>query len=163
MNKVTILCVEDEPEVRDAVLRDLEPFAGVFRIEAAEDVVEAREVLAECAADGDPVGMILCDHLLPGETGVDFLVELHADPDTASLRKVLITGQAGQEDTIRAVNEADLHHYIAKPWAPEQLQAVVRAQLTEYVLAEADDLLPFVSVLDGPRLLEAVSHRRSDR
>ena len=163
MNRVTILCVEDESEVRDAVIRDLECFAKVFRIEAAEDEDDARDVLKECDADGDPVGLVLCDHMLPGETGVDFLVELHANEDTAPIRKVLITGQAGQEDTIRAVNDADLHHYIAKPWTPEQLQGVVKEQLTEYVLEQADNLLPFVEALDAPRLMEAISHRRSDR
>ena len=41
MDKVVILCVEDESEVKDAVVRDLEVFASVFRIEAAEDVAEA--------------------------------------------------------------------------------------------------------------------------
>ena len=44
-----------------------------------------------------------------------------------------MTGQAGLEDTVRAVNEANLDHYIAKPWDAEALQAIVREQLTEYV------------------------------
>ncbi len=51
---------------------------------------------------------------------MDFLVELNGDPATRPIRKVLITGQAGLEDTIRAVNEADLDHYIAKPWTRRQ-------------------------------------------
>ena len=36
---------------------------------------------------------------------------------------------------------------------------VVREQLTDYVLAERGDLLPFVSVLDGERLLAEVAER----
>ena len=59
MNRVTILCIEDEPEVRDALVRDLEPFATVCRIEAAEDADDARQVLRECAAAGDPLGLVL--------------------------------------------------------------------------------------------------------
>ena len=159
MNRVTILCVEDEPEVRDALVRDLDPFAAAFRIEATEDADDARQVAQECLDDGDSIGLVLCDHLLPGTVGVDLLIELKANAATASARKVLVTGQAGLEDTVRAVNQADLDHYIAKPWTPQELHTVVRQQLTEYVIDEVDDVLPYVSVLDGPRLLEALKTR----
>lgn len=160
MNHIVILCLEDEPEVRDAVLRDLAPFAGEFRIEAAEDVDDARAVIRECENDDDRIGLVLCDHMMPGTRGVEFLVELANQPAHRDVRKVLITGQAGLEDTVRAVNEAHLHHYIAKPWKAEDLQNVVKEQLTEFVLATTDDLLPYVSVLDSQRLLEAVAKKR---
>lgn len=159
MNRVTILCVEDEPEVREALVRDLAPFATVCRIEAAEDADDARQVVEECAAAGDPLGLVLCDHLLPGTLGADLLVEFKGQPETAPARKVLVTGQAGLEDTVKAVNDADLDHYIAKPWTREALCSVVRKYLTDYVIDEVDDVLPFVSVLDGPRLLEALKDR----
>ncbi len=159
MNRVTILCVEDEPEVRDALVRDLDAFAAVFRIEAAEDAEDALTVVQECAAARDPIGLILCDHMLPGKLGADLLVELKDKPETAPARKVLVTGQAGLEDTIKAVNNADLDHYIAKPWTREALHDVVRKYLTDYVIDEIDDLLPYVSLLDGPRLLEAQKDR----
>jgi len=161
-NRIVIMCVEDEPEVRDSIIRDLQPFAGIFRIEAAEDVADARHVLQECIDDGDRVGLVLCDHVLPGETGVSFLVALNHDEATKVIRRVLLTGQAGQEDTIQAVNEGGLDYYIAKPWQPDALRQVVRDQLTEFVLQDEDDLLPYVALLDSKRLLEAVSQRRSD-
>ncbi|HMO52058.1 MAG TPA: response regulator [Kiritimatiellia bacterium] len=157
MNRIVILCVEDEAEVREAILRDLAPFKPQMRVEAAEDVDDARAVLRECAQDDDPVGLVLCDHLMPGVRGVDFLIELMKDPAYEATRKVLLTGQAGLEDTIRAVNEARLHHYIAKPWRAEELLQVVRNQLTEYVLSTQEDLMPFIAQLDGPRLLEAIA------
>ncbi len=160
MSRIVILCVEDEPEVRDAVLRDLAPFKPLMRIEAAEDVADARDVLKECDEDGDPIGLVLCDHLMPGVRGVDFLVELHKNPDYAATRKVLLTGQAGLDDTIKAVNSAGLHHYVAKPWKLDDLLAVVREQLTEYVLQTEEDMIPYVGVLDGARLLEAIAKNK---
>ena len=161
MNRVTILCVEDESEVRDALVRDLDSFASSCRIEAAEDAADARQVVQECADAGDPIGLILCDHLLPGTHGADLLVEFKTNPAVAAARKVLVTGQAGLEDTIKAINNADLDHYVAKPWTRDALHDVVRQYLTDYVIDEVDDVLPYVSVLDGPRLLEA--HRHRDR
>ncbi len=38
MNRIAILVIEDEPEVREAIFRDLETFADFFQIELAEDV-----------------------------------------------------------------------------------------------------------------------------
>lgn len=163
MNRIVILVIEDEPEVREAIARDLEHFTTHFQVELTEDVEDARTVMTELNASGDQVGLALCDHLLPGERGVDYLVELNEDPATRPIRKVLITGQAGLEDTVRAVNEADLDHYIAKPWTVENLHEVVREQLTDYVIDNEEDLLPFVAVLDGARLMASIAGRGYDR
>lgn len=158
MSQIVILSIEDEPEVREAIRRDLRPFADKFRIEAAEDIPDARELINSIYDDGDTVGLVLCDHRLPGTTGVEFLTELHADPERQAIRKVLVTGQAGHEDTIRAINDGGLHHYISKPWKSENLLEIVRAQLTEFVLASSEiDPMPYVAILDGPRLLEKIS------
>ena len=71
---------------------------------------------------------------------------------------MLVTGQAGHEDTIRAINDGGLHHYISKPWKSENLVEIVRAQLTEFVLQSSEiDPMPYVAILDGPRLLEKIS------
>jgi two-component system chemotaxis response regulator CheY len=159
VSDVFILIVEDEPEVRNAIERDVEVFTPGFRIEVAEDAADARSAMADCAARGDRVALVLADHLLPGEQGTDFLIALHRDPATRSIHKVLITGQAGHEDTIRAINEADLNHYIAKPWQPDELQRVVRDELTDWVIANEEDVLPYMAVLDGPRLMETIRDR----
>jgi len=158
MSRIAILSIEDEPEVRDAIRRDLAPFASSFRIEAAEDIADAREAIRMIQDDGDTLGLVLCDHMLPGTTGVEFLTELHGDSDHQPVRKVLVTGQAGHEDTIRAINDGGLHHYISKPWRADNLVEIVRGQLTEFVLESSEiDPMPYVSILDGPRLLDKMS------
>jgi two-component system chemotaxis response regulator CheY len=154
-----VLVVEDEPEVRDAIVRDLAPLGSVLRVESADDVPDARQALKELVHDGVVVALVLADHRLPGTTGVDFLVELDHTPSTRAVRKVLITGQADHQDTIKAVNQARLNHYIAKPWRPDELLAVVRSAVTDFIIATGVDPLPFVAHLDGPRLLEAMTHR----
>lgn len=160
--RLTVLVLEDEPAVREALERDLADLADVIRLEAAEDVPDAREVIAELDRDGDLLALVLADHRLPGTSGVDFLVELLADPATAVTRKVLVTGQADQQDTIRAVNEAGLDHYIAKPWQVDELRTVVRDQLTDYVVTRGLDPLPHLRVLDTARVLPLL-RRLGDR
>lgn len=163
MNRLAVLIVEDEPEVRDALRRDLEVLADTLRIETADDVADARAALEDIAADRDRLALVLADHRLPGTTGVDLLVELNADPGTAPTRKILVTGQADHADTIRAVNEAGLDHYIAKPWDPADLVSVTVDAVTDFVIAEGIDPLPYVRTLDGPRLLDAYARRAADR
>jgi response regulator RpfG family c-di-GMP phosphodiesterase len=157
--KLAVLVLEDEAEVRDALVRDLSPIADVVRVEAAEDVPDAHAVLEEVTPDGTPLAVALVDHRLPGTSGVDFLVELHRSPVTATSRKVLVTGQADLEDTIRAVNQASLDRYIAKPWTPEELLEVTRAELTSFVLAAGVDPLPHLRVLDAAQVLPRIGGR----
>lgn len=156
---LAILILEDEAEVRAAVERDLLPFAELIRVEVASDVEEAWEVIDEITEDGDVLALALCDHRMPGTTGVEFLVQMMDDDRTAATRKVLVTGQAQLRDTVRAVNEANLDHYIAKPWDVDELHDVVRTMLTDYVEDMDIDPLPYLDVLDATRAMELVRRR----
>ncbi|MCI6584117.1 MAG: response regulator [Mobiluncus porci] len=152
--KLAILILEDEAEVRAAISRDLLEFADSLRIEPAEDVPDAWEVVDEITTDGDVLALALCDHRLPGTTGIEFMGQMMQDERTELTRKVLVTGQADLADTIRAVNEAGLDQYLAKPWKPEELVEVVRAMLTDYVELAGIDPTPYLSALDQQRALE---------
>jgi CheY-like chemotaxis protein len=156
MSKVYILCVEDEPEVLEAIIRDLAAFETAFYIESATTADEARHAVADIILPRGQLGLVICDHILPGDDGVSFLVELQQNPVTANCRKVLLTAHAGLEATVEAVNLADLNHYIAKPWKKEELLEVVRHQLTEFVLEHETNLLPYMTLLEADRLSEKV-------
>lgn len=160
MNKYLILCVDDEREVLDSVLHDLSSLEEYFIIEAAESVDEAKEVLADTIADHIPLALILCDHIMPGETGIDFLIELKHQSETTRSRRVLLTGQAGLEETVQAVNNASLDYYISKPWDGNQLKDIVIDQLTTYIIDNEKELMPWARVLDTSRIMVALSDKR---
>ncbi|OLQ74895.1 hypothetical protein BIT28_13120 [Photobacterium proteolyticum] len=160
MNKYLILCVDDEREVLDSVLHDLGSLEEHFIIEAAESVDEAKEVLADAIADHIPLALILCDHIMPGETGIDFLIELKQQSETTRSRRVLLTGQAGLEETVQAVNHASLDYYISKPWDGDQLKDVVIDQLTTYIIDNEKELMPWARILDTGRIMMALSDKR---
>ncbi|MFY8216791.1 MAG: response regulator, partial [Chthoniobacterales bacterium] len=86
---LAILCLEDEPAVLDAVVRDLAPFEELFLIEPVESVTDARHVMEALREKKIPLALALCDHLLPGTTGTEFLIELNRSDATKSTRKVL--------------------------------------------------------------------------
>lgn len=159
MSDLVVLVIEDEPEVRAAIVRDLEGALTTVRIDQASDVEDALAAMDEAIEAGDQVGLILADHRLPGRDGVDLLVDLHRRPETARIKKVLVTGQADQQDTIKAVNEADLDHYVAKPWDRDELVRVTVDLLTDYVIETGIDPLAHMRDLDAPRLAEAFAAR----
>lgn len=161
--KLAILILEDEPEVRAALERDLIDFSSSVRLEPAEDVEDAWEVVDEVDASGDVLALALCDHRMPGTTGVEFLVQMMEDERTAYTRKVLVTGQADLEDTVRAVNEADLDHYIAKPWKADELRETVRRLLTDYVEISRINPMEHLGALDHERAMYLVrDYSRAD-
>ncbi len=161
MTKYLILCVDDEREVLDSVLQDLAPFEDQFILEGAESVTEARQVIEEMAEQEIKLALILCDHIMPEQTGISFLIELRQNADTRVARKVLLTGQAGLEDTVEAINHDSLDYYIAKPWKGDELRQAVTAQLTSFVIENDDDLLSWTTVLDSEAILNAMAERRS--
>lgn len=161
MRKIYILCVEDEPEVLDVIVNDISSLEVTFPIEMVISAAEARKVIDEIHQNDDRIGLILCDHVLPGENGVELLVDLQNQPETKSTRKILLTGQAGLDATIKAVNKARLNRYIAKPWNKEELVEICREELTNYVILSENNLLPYMSILNTERLSEAMRIRGS--
>jgi CheY-like chemotaxis protein len=147
MSKIYIVCIEDENEVRDAIVKDIEVLETKFPIEATSSAEEALELIGSIYEEGNEVGLILCDHVLPGIRGIELLIELAQNPETIFTKKVLITGQAGHQDTIRAINEADIDYYISKPWTKEQLLSICKRELTEYVVHTERNLADFLRVL----------------
>ncbi len=160
MNKLMILCIDDEREVLDSVVQDIECFEENFIIEAAQSVAEARSVIDDYRAQEVPLALVLCDHIMPEQTGISFLIELNEQTDTTKTRKVLLTGQAGLNDTVEAVNHSSLDFFIAKPWVGEELRKVVKEQLTHYVIENEKELMPWVQVLDAEKILNAISDKR---
>ncbi len=161
--QIYILVVEDELEVMEALVNDLEQFEEYFPIESANSSEEAKQVVKDIYASGNEIGLVLCDHVMPGQNGVDFLIELQTNNQQHNAKKVLVTGQAGLEDTIQAINNAQLDHYIAKPWTKEQLEQVVTAQLTNYVMDQRYNPMQYMMILDSVRLSEYMrTHKITD-
>lgn len=156
MSQIYILCVDDEPEVLEAVERDLAVLEDVFPLETSASASEAREALDRIQGAGGEVGVVFCDHVMPKETGVELLQWMKQQETWAKSRTSLLTGQAGLDATVTAINEAGLDHYVAKPWSRDELVGVAKKLLTDYVIETEKDPLPYLSSLDAARLAEVM-------
>ncbi len=132
--KPVILAVDDEPEVVQAVQRDLRArYANDYRIVWAGSGQEALDTLSTLAMQDTPVALMLVDQRMPGITGIDVLREtLETHP---SAKRALLTAYADTEAAIQAINEVGLDHYIMKPWDPpeEKLYPILDDLLSDWV------------------------------
>ncbi len=125
MSKANIICVDDQREVLSAIKKDLESFSDKFSIVDCESAGEADEVIEDLLNDGESIALIICDHIMPGENGIDFLARVNGIDKLKDVKKLLLTGLATQQDTIKAINEAQINYYLEKPWdSTEFIEAV---------------------------------------
>ncbi|MTI14369.1 response regulator [Sansalvadorimonas verongulae] len=153
MNKFNVICVDDQPEVLNAVQQDLKPLKQWLNIEECESAAEALELMEELDAEGQMVAVVISDHVMPDKTGVELLAEIAADPRFEHTRRVLLTGQATHIDTINAINQAGIHHYFDKPWNVDKLVGCVRSLVTSYVFDAGMDYSDYREFLDAQMML----------
>lgn len=159
MEKLRILCVDDQREVLAALSKDLEPLESHFEVLKCESAAEATELLEEINDAGGHTALIICDHIMPGETGVQFLKRLVEDETYRPTKRLLLTGLATHEDTIQAINLAKINCYIEKPWDEESLLKKVKKLLTEYVLESGLDYHEYLPNLDSDTLYRLLKSR----
>ena len=119
MTKPYILSVDDEPQVLNAVNRDLRRhYQREYRILKAGSGQEALDTLRQLKERNDPVALLLADHRMPGMTGTEFLAEaMKIYPEA---RRVLLTAYADTEAAITSINDIGLDFYLMKPWDPPE-------------------------------------------
>ena len=130
MPKPVLLTVDDDPEVLRAVERDLRRrYAEHYRVLRADSGATALEALRGLKRRGDSVALLLVDQRMPQMTGVEFLGQaMELFPNA---KRVLLTAYADTDAAIGAINDARIHHYLLKPWAPPE----------EHLYPVLDDLL----------------------
>ncbi len=152
--KPTILTVDDDPAVSQAITRDLRRHYGAdYQIVRATSGAEALTVLCEFALRDRRVALIASDQRMPSMTGVEFLEQARAHAPDAKL--VLLTAYADTDVAITAINEIGLDYYLLKPWDPpeERLYPVLDDLLGDWREAHPDDRAE----------LRVVGHRWSER
>ena len=114
----TVLVVDDEPIVRDVVVRYLRR-DGFATLEAG-DGDRARELIETA----DP-GLVVLDVMLPGTDGLELCRWIRSRSD---LPVILLTARGEEADRIVGL-ELGADDYVTKPFSPRELAARVRTVL----------------------------------
>ena len=138
--KYIAICVDDEQAVLNQIAAQLEEHFQYFcEFEYAESAEEALALYQDLKASGYTIWLVVSDQLMPGMSGDEFLATLHKADRHAM--KVLLTGQAGLDATIKAINHAGLHYYIEKPWSKHDLILILDRLRTQYEISVAQRMM----------------------
>jgi diguanylate cyclase (GGDEF)-like protein len=140
MTKEHIICVDDEEGILTALRQQLGArFGDECQIEVAQSAKDALELVEELKKEGEPLAVMIADQIMPGMKGVELLEEVHKrSPGTT---KILLTGQAGLDAVVAAINRAGLNRYIPKPWDEPDLRLTVENLLRTFRLHRQNELL----------------------
>ena len=132
MKKQTIICVDDEEIILEAIQEQLQSsFGDEYTIETSDSGEDALEFFKELIDEGEQVPVIISDYIMPGMKGDELLKEIHKlSPDSL---KILLTGQASIEGISNAINNAQLYRFIAKPWDKEDLVLTVKEAVKSFI------------------------------
>ncbi|HEX8633720.1 MAG TPA: sigma-54 dependent transcriptional regulator [Pyrinomonadaceae bacterium] len=140
---VKVLIVDDEEAARYGVRRALASLG--YEIAEAGSVGEARAQVAEVAPD-----LLLLDVNLPGQSGLEFLRELHEGegaPREAPL-VILITAHGSERMAVEAI-KTGAYDYLSKPFEVEDLRLVVKNAVETITLRRENRALRASLELEG--------------
>jgi two-component system CheB/CheR fusion protein len=124
LRDVTVLVVDDDKGVRDAVAEMLGRMGAQVRV--AQSAADAMTAIDEFRPQ-----VLLCDIAIPGEDGYTFLRRLRARGPTrgGNIPALALTALAGEGDRGRAL-AAGFHMHMTKPVDADRLKQAVIALAT---------------------------------
>ncbi|HEX8181790.1 MAG TPA: sigma-54 dependent transcriptional regulator [Pyrinomonadaceae bacterium] len=135
-----LLIVDDEEAARYGVRRALSTYG--YDLAEADSVAAARAALATRRPD-----VLLLDVNLPGQSGLEFLRELQAQPEAAPL-VILITAHGSERMAVEAI-KAGAYDYLPKPFEVDDLRLVVKNALETVRLRRENQLLRTALAQEG--------------
>jgi response regulator RpfG family c-di-GMP phosphodiesterase len=129
----TILLVDDEANVLSSISRTL--FEEDFgEIHTAQSGIEALDIIAKESG----LNLIISDYYMPGMSGIELLTRVRAiSPDTT---RILLTGAAGLDMAIDAVNRGNVFRFLLKPCPTDVLVTAIKdgIHFNQLILGERD-------------------------
>jgi CheY-like chemotaxis protein len=123
-DNLSVLYVDDEPDIREVASLALELDTGVHVTTAAS----GPQALKILAGDGPKPDVVMLDVMMPEMDGPAVLAEIKADPATAHIPVVFITARAQSHELARFVSLGAVG-VITKPFDPMTLSIELRAVL----------------------------------
>lgn len=117
----TILICDDEEPLRALVRASLPTDA--YDILEARDGNQSLELIRARRPD-----LVVLDVMMPGRTGLQVLEEVRGDPELGGIRVLMLTARAQASDRDAAM-ASGADRYLAKPFSPTELAAVVEELL----------------------------------
>ncbi|HTU68465.1 MAG TPA: HD domain-containing phosphohydrolase [Steroidobacteraceae bacterium] len=127
--KDRVLFVDDEPNVLDGIRRQLR---NRVDLETATSAAAGLELIRSRG----PFAVVVSDMRMPEMDGARFLT--HVNEMAPESVRMVLTGQADLDSTIKAVNDGRIFRFLLKPCDSETLLGVVKTGIEQYRLVNAE-------------------------
>ena len=128
-DRTPVLLIVDDEEMVLTSLRAFLTLETEYELLTFSSTAQAIEAARERSID-----LVVSDYLMPGMTGIDFLLEIKKLHPYAT--RILLTGYADKENAIKAINEVGLYQYVEKPWDNSELKLIIQNGLERRFLME---------------------------
>lgn len=122
-----VLVVDDDEIMRNTISQILTGF-DIKDISQAPDVATAKQIMQEAFDKEKPIHLILCDHHMPGNTGLDFITHVRMNLRYKEVPYITVTSDAqrtvvlpyisagADSFIVKPVKDADLYEKITQVW-----------------------------------------------
>lgn len=144
-----ILVVDDDPQVRSALVRTLK--ADGYQPTAADGAEVAIGLMSTRSFDA-----ILSDHMMPDMSGLELLKLVRSRwPDTM---RIMLTGHAETQMAIDAINHGEIFRFLTKPFEPTELLVMLHVAF-EQLDVERENRNLLALVRHQQRVIERLKQR----
>ncbi len=138
-----LLFVDDEPNILSALRRLFRPHG--YRILTAESGAAALKLLEQ-----EPVDLILSDMRMPEMDGAQLLEQVKEHHP--GVIRMLLTGYADMNSTVKAINQGEIYRYLSKPWNDHDLLLTIAEALDRRRLKDENARLLALTVKQNEQL-----------
>jgi DNA-binding response OmpR family regulator len=125
-NVISVVCVEDEPEMIDLVRLILMRNTGkpTYKVYGANGGREGLALIQEIQPD-----LVLLDLMMPDMDGWEVYQHMRNDDLMSQIPVIVITAKAQSIDKVLGLQIAKVNDYVTKPFGPKELMARVERVL----------------------------------
>ena len=166
MSRPHLLVVEHDDKLRTTMINDLTELVGLStEIVGVSTAEEGLTVAKQVIADSAVLPVAFVERTLPGMSGAELALTMHADPVLSPTRLVLVTQAASLSDVDAALSRGALQGMLTRPWSRIGLREQLRAQLATYHVEHDPDGLDVYGDLIQPddrrRARRRIAQRRA--
>ena len=120
----TIAIVDDEVHIRALLEQTLEDLDGATEILTAVNGAEGLALI-----ERERPNLVFLDVMMPLMNGYEVCAAVRKNPDLAGTTIVMLTAKGQESDRARGI-EAGAHHFVTKPFDPDEILELAQRVMT---------------------------------
>ena len=153
MDKLHLVCVDDNAEVTFNLLHDLAPLSKLMTLSQCNSADDALAKINEIDKQGDFLVLIVSGLTRCKESTELLLESIAEDIRFLHTKRILVTNDASKDVLINAINITHVNRFYELNWDADILLQQARVLVTKYIFAKGIDYEKYQTHLDSETIL----------